>query len=192
MNLFELFARLLEFLVVWVPRPVYVPKTDAVGRWTFGRDVTVFTGKLIWYVPLFQQMERVDLRADAMEFEPKVLWTKDGKEAAIGMTVVYRVADPTKCFTTVNGLSMLMARVGESVLPELVGSFTLDELKRKASGGEGREWGFDVHLRRALNTTFADYGISVDRARLNFTSDRVRTFKIIGGSGADTSSIVLG
>ena len=122
----------------------------------------------------------MDTRAQASEFEPKVLWTRDGCEVAIGMVIVWRVDDPLRCAENVDGLNLLVSKLGEAVLPELVGSFTLDEMKRKAAGGEGREWGINAHLEKRLMAKFEKYGIVIDEACVNFSSDRVRTFKLIG------------
>ena len=181
MSLLELLARFIEYLFVWFPRPIYTPRFEASVVWTGRREPVLKQG--LWaFVPLFQQTERVDLRDQATEFEPKVLWTKDGREAAVGMVVVWHVADALVCCKTVDSLGSLMSKLGESVLPELVGKFALEELKRKAAGGEGRGWGFDAHLRLALTQAFEPYGIAVRVARLNFTSDRVRTFKLIGST----------
>lgn len=179
MNLLEMLAKVIELLVAWIPRPVLVPQYEILIRWTLAKDPKALRG-LVWVTPLIHSVERIDLRANGEDFEPKILWTKDGKEAAVGMAVVWRVTDPLLCCQTVDSLPTIVSRIGESVLPELVGAFSLEELRRKAAGGEGREWGFDAHLRRALSATFAPYGITVDMARLNFTGDRVRTLKIIG------------
>lgn len=184
-GVFELFAKFLEYATAWLPRPVMVPRFQVLVRWTLRGAPRECQG-LTWIVPLVHHYEQVDMRTNAVEFEPKILWTKDGREAAVGMVVLWRIASALKCCETIDGLGEIVGRVGESVLPELVGEFTLEELKRKAAGGEGREWGFDQHLRRALGQVFEPYGITVDRARLNFTSDRVRTFKLIG-SGSPAS-----
>jgi regulator of protease activity HflC (stomatin/prohibitin superfamily) len=183
-SLVDLLSRLLEGAFAWLPRPQVVPEYAALVRWTLDRPPVLKSG-LVWIVPLLHTFERADLRAVPAEFEPKILWTKDGREAAIGMAVVWRVSDPlVYCKAIAYGVSELVSRVGESVLPELVGRFDLDDLKRKAAGGEGREWRFDAHLQTALGKVFEPYGISIDLARINFTSDRVRTLKLIGGDGA--------
>lgn len=189
--IFAIVGEILKAAVSWLPRPLYVPRFEAVVRWTLGRNPRVFSGCVLWHVPLLQEYERIDLRADATEFPPVVLWTKNGEEVALGMVIVWRVGDPLRCAEQVNGLGYLVAKVGESVLPELVGSFTLEELRRKAAGGEGREWGVNAHLERKLAAAFAEYGITVDRARVNFTSSRVRAFKLIGTEN-DRSSVGLG
>lgn len=188
--IFAILAELLKAALSWLPRPLYAPRFEAVVRWTFGRNPRTFSGCVLWHVPLFQDFERIDLRVDATEFEAKVLWTADGREVAVGMVIVWRVADALRCAERVNGLGYLVAKVGESVLPELIGSFTLEDLKRKVAGGEGREWGINAHLERKLSAAFAEYGIAVDRARVNFTSDRVRSFKLIG-SGNDLSHVAV-
>jgi regulator of protease activity HflC (stomatin/prohibitin superfamily) len=182
-SLFDLLSRLLEGLFAWLPRPVLVPQFRAMARWTLARPPMLKSG-LVWVVPLVHEYELVDLRVNACEFEPKVLWTKDGREVAVGMLVMWRVSDPLLLCRGVDGMRGLVSRVGESVLPELVGRFDLEALKRKAAGGAAGEWGFDEHLRIELDKVFAPYGITVETARLNFTSDRVRTYKLIGGAQA--------
>jgi regulator of protease activity HflC (stomatin/prohibitin superfamily) len=179
-SLFDLLSRLLEGLFAWLPRPVLVAKTSALVRWTLARDPVLKQG-LVWVVPLIHSTETVDLRTDAYTFEPQVLWTKDGREAAIGMVVLWRVDDPLKLCELVNQLAAFVSKTAESVLPPIVGEFDLEVLKRKAAGGAPGEWAFDTHLRVALNKVFNPYGIEIESARLNYTSDRVRTLKLIGG-----------
>jgi hypothetical protein len=96
------------------------------------------------------------------------------------MLLLWRIADPLVACTTLDELESFVIRSGEAVLPELVGRFDLADLKRKAAGGEGREWAFDQHLKTRLNAEFVGYGIEVTRALLNFTSDKTRTIKLIG------------
>jgi regulator of protease activity HflC (stomatin/prohibitin superfamily) len=183
-SLFDLLARLLEGAFAWLPRPRVVPQFEALVRWTLDHPPVLVRG-LVWVVPLVHRTETADLRQWGTDFEPKILWTRDGREVAIGMAVVWHVADPlTFCTTISGGVDGIVARVGETVLPELVGQFDLLDLKRKAAGGEAREWGLDTHLRRDLQGVLGPYGIVVDRARVNFTSDRVRTLKLIGGDSA--------
>lgn len=180
-GLLDLLAKFLEHAFSWLPRPEMVPRTQALIRWTFKKAPVNLHG-IVWIIPLFHAYEKIDLRAEACEFEPKVLWTKDGHEAAVGMTVIWKVSDPLLLCETVDDIDNLVSKIGEAVLPELVGKWPLADLKRKATGGEEREWGFDTHLKRALETILNPYGITVELARLNFTSDRVRTFKLISSS----------
>lgn len=182
-SLLDLLSRLLEALFAWLPRPELVPRTDALVRWTLDRPPVLKRG-LVWIVPLIHHTERVDLRVNACEFEPKILWTKDGREVAVGMVVLWRVTDALRLCAEVDDLHLLVSKVGESVLPQLVGEMDLEDMKRKAAGGEGREWAFDAQLRTRLKNIFEPFGIAVDTARLNFTSDRVRTLKLIGGQAA--------
>lgn len=180
-SLFDLLSRILEGLFAWLPRPVLIPRIDALVRWTLGRSPVVRQG-LVWIVPLIHHSERVDLRVNAYTFEPQVLWTKDGKEAAVGMVVLWRVSDALKLCETVDDLQHLVSKMAESVLPETVGRFALDELKARATGTADGKWGFDTLLQSALSKVFEPYGIAIENARLNFTSDRVRTLKVIGAA----------
>jgi regulator of protease activity HflC (stomatin/prohibitin superfamily) len=180
MNLFDLLAKLFEALFAWLPRPVLVPRTDVLVRWTMGRPPVALSG-LCWTVPLFHYTEQFDQRMNAYNFEPQILWTKDGKEAAVGMVVLWHIADPLKLGETVFDAQAFVSKTAESVLPPLVGRFDLAELKQRAAGPTDSKWAFETLLERDLNAVFKPYGIAVESARLNFTSDRVRTFRMVGG-----------
>ncbi len=179
MPFWELLAKIIEGLFCWLPRPVYVSRAWAAVQWTLGRNPKVHRGKVFLQTPLVQEYEEVDMRADAVVFPPRVYWTKDGKEAAVGMVVVWRVEDPLIVATTINGLDDFVREQGATALPELVGDFTLEELKRRAAGGEGKERGFSHFLKKKLNDLFAPYGIAIDSAQLNYTSDKVRTIQLV-------------
>lgn len=176
MGLFDLLAQFVQALFVWLPRPFLVPPTRAHVRWTLGREGYLVTR---WglHVPLIHSREEIDIRADALECEPKVLWTSDGHAVAVGIALVYHVSDPLTVAVQINGLDLFTAKLAESVLPEFVGTYTLDEFKRRCAGkGEKPgEWGANALLRARLRARFEKYGIEIDDAFVNFTDDRVRS-----------------
>jgi hypothetical protein len=190
MGLFDLLANLLQYLVVWVPRPFLVNPTQAYVRWTLGGAPKLVKG---WglNIPLIHQSERMDVRTDACECEPKNLWTKDGFVIALGIAFSWRISDPLRVASRINDLHTFTARMAESVLPELVGTYTLADFKRRCAGGEGRQWGANALLRTKLQGLFDDYGISIDEAYVNFTDDKVQTIKLIGGGNESSSISVL-
>ncbi len=187
MGLFDLLAQFLQYLVSWVPRPILVPEFMACVRWTLGRQPELVTAWGI-EIPLIHHIERCDLRWDATEYEPKILWTKDGHEVALGMVIMWKITDPLLCASSVNDLHAFAQEIGESILPEIVGRYTLAEFKSKAAGGEEGQWALNTHLTRNAKKLFSQYGVEIDYARVNFTSDRVRTLKHIGSAlGAHTA-----
>jgi regulator of protease activity HflC (stomatin/prohibitin superfamily) len=190
MGVLDLLAAALQYLVAWVPRPLLVPQTKAVVRWTLGRDPVLVESWGV-QVPLIHTIERIDKRVDATEFEPKNLWTLDGAVVAVGMVIVWHVGDPIRCCRTVNGLNELVSRLGESVLPEFVGTFPLADFKGRCAGGKGREWGANALLRTRLSARFDEYGIAIDDAFVNFTDDKVSTIKLIGSGNQGSAVSVM-
>lgn len=192
MGLFELLAALIQYLVAWVPRPFLVPPTHAYVRWTLGRE-----GYLVkrWglYIPLIHSREEIEMRADALECEPKVLWTRDGKTVAVGMALVWHISDPLLVAGKINGLDAFVSKLAESVLPEFVGTYNLDEFKKRCAGKGDKpgEWGANALLRGRLRTRFESYGIEIDDAFVNFTDDRIRSLKIIGSGNEKGSTFVI-
>lgn len=192
MSIFDLLAAIVQGLFTWIPRPFLVPPTAAYIRWTLGGP-----GYLVkrWglNVPLIHSHESVDLRSDGLECEPKVLWTKDGKKVAVGMALVWRVADPLLVANQINGLDLFVSKLAESVLPEFVGTYDFDEFKKRCAGrGEKPgEWGANALLESRLRARFKKYGIEIDEAFVNYTDEDPRTFKIIGAGNEKGSTFVL-
>ena len=189
MGIFEILGQFLQYLVVWVPRPLLVPSYEAVVIWTMGRAPKLARAFTV-FTPLFQRMERYDRRWDADAFEPQMLWTKDGREVSIGVVVVWRVADPIVLATRVNKLQGFVGEIVEAMLPELVGDLDLADFKRKAAGGEAGERSLNARLTMKTRNALQPYGIEVDYARVNFTSSSVRTIKLIGAAnGAEIVAV---
>ncbi len=184
MSLLDVLAQLLQYLTCWLPRPIIAPAgIKAVVRWRLSLDPRVLYGFVV-VIPLIDKWEEIDLRFDPTEFEPVVVWTRNGRDVAVGMVIVWRVGDPLLCARRVNDLTRLVSKLGESLLPELVGEFDLEDFKRKAAGGEGRQWSLNAHLTTRARSLLIPYGIEVEQVRSNFTTERVRTFKLIGATAA--------
>lgn len=178
MGLFDLIAQGIHYLTAWLPRPLLIVRTQRAVVWFLWFKPRVLYG-LIGIIPLLEEHEVYDLRWDAEQFAPQTLWTKDAKDVALGLVVVWRVKDPLKAAESVNDLADMVEEVSESVLPELVAGFTLEELQRKVAGGEGREWSFNQHLTTRAGKLLERYGLEVDYARVNFTASRPRTFNLL-------------
>lgn len=173
----QILGQVLEILTDLIPRPVYVPRCQRGAVWfLWWGPWSVYGPLIVW--PICMELETIDVREDATVFEPTVLWTKDGREVAVGAVLTWAVGDAKVALDTVNDITSFVGEKLESVLPTLVGQYDLEELQRKAAGGEGREWALNRHLLSATVALLEPYGIRVIDARVNFTS-RARVFRLL-------------
>ncbi len=181
MDFLSLLAKGLEIITSFLPRPMLVPKTQRAVVWILGFAPRSLYGLLIIW-PLVETVETADLREEATPFEPTVLWTKDGQEVSIGAVLTWAIADPRAAHGRVGDLTEWIGEKVESILPRIVGTYTLVELQRKAAGGEGREWALDRHLLVEAEKMLSPYGVKAISARVNFTA-RTKVYRVITGRG---------
>jgi regulator of protease activity HflC (stomatin/prohibitin superfamily) len=177
-GLAELIAKGLEILTDLIPRLKLVPRTCRAVVWILGFRPRALYGLLVIW-PVFETVEDADLREDATRFQPTVLWTKDGHEVAVGSVLTWAIEDPVTVHETINDVQGWVEEKTESVLPELVGAYTLSELQRKAAGAADGKWALNQHLLVKAKKLLEPKGIRAIDARVSFTS-RTRVFRLLG------------
>lgn len=173
----DILGKVLEILTDFIPRPIFVPKRERAAVWLMWWGPWSLYGPFIHW-PIFMDYELYDIREDATVFDAPVLWSKDGKEVAIGAVLTWRVVDPKIVATEINDFSDWVGEKVESILPKLVAQYTLEDLQRKVAGGEGREWGLNRHLFEAAKAFLEPRGFEVIDVRINFTA-KTRVFRLL-------------
>jgi len=113
--------------------------------------------------------ERISILKDATEFEPVVLPTEDGKTIAIGFVIVWHIRPDNviRSVTTSDDITAMVGEVGESLLPPLVMQYSFSELQKRIRGGRNLITVNDS-LTQSAQDMLEEYGVTVDRARINF------------------------
>ena len=144
-----------------------------------GKEPIFLEPGLHWWLPLTTTIEVQSILKDATEFEPVVVPDKDGKPIAIGFAVIWHIAakDTIKALTTTDDHTAMVGEVGESLLPPLVLQYSFSELCDRIRGGRNMKTINDM-LTEEARIVLSEYGITVDRCRINFVAP-TRVFKVI-------------
>ena len=79
-------------------------------------------------VPVFQKMEKVDLRVKAVDVPDQKVITKDNVSASINAVIYYKVADASKAVLEVENFMYAVSQLAQTTMRNIVGSADLDEV----------------------------------------------------------------
>lgn len=79
-------------------------------------------------VPVFQKMEKVDLRVKAVDVPDQKVITKDNVSASINAVIYYRVSDAAKAVLEVENFRYAVSQLAQTTMRNIVGGAELDEV----------------------------------------------------------------
>lgn len=79
-------------------------------------------------VPVFQNMEKVDLRVKAVDVPDQKVITRDNVSASINAVIYYKVSDAAKAVLEVENFRFAVSQLAQTTMRNIVGSATLDEV----------------------------------------------------------------
>jgi hypothetical protein len=164
LELVQFITNLLQGLTSWLPRVLLVNVTERGVKFVRGKDPVLLTPGMYWYLPLTTTVGTYSILRDATEFEPVVVPDKDGK--------------PIEAATTTDDLTAMVGEIGESLLPPIILQYTFKQLMDRIRGGRNMKTISDM-LTEEATSLLSEYGITVDRCRINFVAP-ARVYKVIG------------
>jgi len=79
-------------------------------------------------VPVFQSMEKVDLRVKAVDVPDQKVITRDNVSASINAVIYYKVSDAVRATLEVEDFQFAVSQLAQTTMRNIVGSATLDEV----------------------------------------------------------------
>lgn len=79
-------------------------------------------------VPIFQRMEKVDLRVKAVDVPDQKVITRDNVSASINAVIYYKVSDAAKAVLEVENFRYAVSQLAQTTMRNIVGSAELDEV----------------------------------------------------------------
>lgn len=79
-------------------------------------------------VPIFQKMEKVDLRIKAVDVPDQKVITKDNVSASINAVIYYKVVDAARAVLEVEDFRFAISQLAQTTMRNIVGSAELDEV----------------------------------------------------------------
>jgi regulator of protease activity HflC (stomatin/prohibitin superfamily) len=121
---------------------------------TLGYYSGVLSGGLIYILPGFQKLIKVDMRIINYDLPEQVLLTADNVNITVRSTVFYRIIDPGKVIMNIRDLNRAILNYAQTNLRDIFGKYNLNDIlqKKEEIGQELRdiiqkeigEWGIDI------------------------------------------------
>ena len=145
---------LFVFFVFFLPgfRILYQYERGVV--FTLGRYSYTLSPGLVWIVPFFQTMERIDMRIETVDIPKQEVITKDNIPVNINAVVYFRVKRPEDVVLKISDYVFAVIQLTQSALKDVIGTNDLDTVlsERKRLGEEIKlivdeasdKWGIDI------------------------------------------------
>jgi regulator of protease activity HflC (stomatin/prohibitin superfamily) len=133
----------------------------------YERGVVLTTGKFSgmrnpgWsiIVPIFQNMEKVDLRVKAVDVPDQKVITRDNVSASINAVIYYRVSDAAKAILEVENFRFAVSQLAQTTMRNVIGSAELDEALAERDK-------LSESIRKIVDSETDAWGIRVDNVEL--------------------------
>lgn len=79
-------------------------------------------------IPVFQQMQKVDIRVKAVDVPDQEAITKDNISISINAVIYYKIIDTSKAVIEVENYFYAMSQLAQTTMRNIVGGSTLDQL----------------------------------------------------------------
>ena len=121
---------------------------------TLGRYSHTLSPGLVWIIPFFQSMERIDMRIETVDIPKQEVITKDNIPVNINAVVYFRVKRPEDVVMKISDYVFAVIQLTQSSLKDVIGTNDLDTVlsERKRLGEEIKlivdeasdKWGIDI------------------------------------------------
>lgn len=129
-------------------------------KFTFGKYTGTINPGWRIIIPVFQSMQKVDIRTKAVDVADQEAITKDNISIHINAVIYYKIVDAAKSFIAVENFYYAISQLAQTTMRNIVGGFTLDYLLqnkeqvseniKKIIAGTAEQWGIlveDVELK---------------------------------------------
>lgn len=110
-------------------------------------------------VPIFQSMEKVDLRVKAVDVPDQKVITKDNVSASINAVIYYKVSDAARAILEVENFKYAVSQLAQTTMRNIVGSAELDEVLSQREELSNK-------IREIIDAETDKWGIKVDNVEL--------------------------
>lgn len=110
-------------------------------------------------IPIFQNMEKVDLRVKAVDVPAQKVITRDNVSASVNAVIYYKVSDAAKAVLEVENFYYAVSQLAQTTMRNVVGSAELDEILAKRDK-------LSEQIRTVIDAESDKWGIKVDNVEL--------------------------
>jgi len=155
---------------------------------------------LIYVVPVFENMSRVNLRTITMDIPSQKIITKDNVSIDIAAVAYYHIVDASKSVISIENVYQAVNQISQTTVRNVVGQFQLDQLLSQTSqineqiknviDTHTEPWGAQVTAVEIKDIVLPD---NMQRAMAKEAeAERERRAKIVAAEGEFQASVKLG
>lgn len=110
-------------------------------------------------VPIFQTMQKVDLRVKAVDVPDQKVITRDNVSASINAVIYYKVSDAARAVLEVENFRFAVSQLAQTTMRNIVGGAELDEVLAERDKLSER-------IQQIIDAETDDWGIKVENVEL--------------------------
>lgn len=118
----------LVFFFIVLPGFRVVQQYEKGVVFLLGKITGIKEPGLVWIVPYFSWMRKVDLRTITMPIPPQRIITKDNVSVDISAVAYYQVVDTVKSIVAIENVMSAINQIAQTTIRNIVGRFQLDEI----------------------------------------------------------------
>jgi regulator of protease activity HflC (stomatin/prohibitin superfamily) len=126
---------------------------------TMGRFTSLRSPGWSIIIPVFQNMQKVDLRVKAVDVPDQKVITRDNVSASINAVIYYRVSDAARAVLEVENFRYAVSQLAQTTMRNVVGSAELDEVLAQRDK-------LSDQIRAIIDQETDQWGIKVDNVEL--------------------------
>src|ERR1039458_7033466 len=115
---------ILVFIVLPGFRVVQQYQKGAV--FLFGKITSIKNPGLVWIIPYFSWMRKVDLRTITLPIPAQQIITKDNVTLNVSAVAYYKIVDVTKSIVGIENVMSAINQISQTTMRNIVGKFQLD------------------------------------------------------------------
>ncbi|MFT7645253.1 MAG: regulator of protease activity HflC (stomatin/prohibitin superfamily) [Candidatus Paceibacteria bacterium] len=156
MNFFILLITIIFLLVVFLRE---VKQYERGVVLTMGKYTGLRNPGWSIIVPIFQHMQKVDLRVKAVDVPDQKVITRDNVSASINAVIYYKVSDAAKAVLDVEDFRFAVSQLAQTTMRNIVGSAELDDVLAERDKLSKR-------IQEIIDAETDAWGISVENVEL--------------------------
>ena len=126
--MFDWITQVFDKLLLIVPKMVRVTPTHDMVKWPFCREAVVCGPGIIWYWPLFTEVQLVDIRWQSTLCYLQTITMRDGTTVTARALCIWRVDDPITSVVDNADYADRTAELTQSIVANLLASVTREQL----------------------------------------------------------------
>ncbi len=156
-----MFITILVLLIVFIVLPGFrvVQQYEKGAVFFFGKITGIKDPGLVWIIPYFSWMRKVDLRTITLPIPAQRIITKDNVSLDVSAVAYYKIVDVTKSIVAIENVMSAINQLSQTTMRNIVGKFQLDEILSE------RET-INTEIRSTLDQRTEEWGVLVSAVEI--------------------------